>query len=236
MSLIHYLAFESTLPPTDALISLGGCRSLLFSLYLDTKIPLVYESQIYRAFMGGNIRTECPVVLRPLRSAMRSEQYFTEFALAHFYKDASWTWCTDSGMPPQESRGICSPTQRDFVSLNFGGLSAKNALPRSAQSFRPCLYHEHLPSAFTRSAKSLADWAHQDTAVLRALQSMCSRLATGVQKCNFSLGNTERHTASTLFVLLCVTYAGWRLGSSCPHSSTNSHNVIEASKATHLAQ
>jgi len=117
MSLIHYLAFESTLPPTDALISLGGCRSLLFSLYLDTKIPLVYESQIYRAFMGGNIRTECPVVLRPLRSAMRSEQYFTEFALAHFYKDASWTWCTDSGMPPQESRGICSPTQRDFVSL-----------------------------------------------------------------------------------------------------------------------
>lgn len=60
------LTFEPTLPPTDALISLGSCWSLLFSLYLDMKISLVHGFQIYR--MSGNTRTICPVVLYPLHS------------------------------------------------------------------------------------------------------------------------------------------------------------------------
>lgn len=66
MFLIHYLTFEPTLPPTDALISLDSCWSLLFSLYLDMKISLVHGFQIYR--MSENTRTICPVVLYPLHS------------------------------------------------------------------------------------------------------------------------------------------------------------------------
>lgn len=73
-----------------------------------------------------------------------------------FCKEASWTWCTDSGVPPQDGRATGSPMQREVGCLNSNGLSAKNALPKPAQSFRSCLWQEHLPSAFTRPAKRLA--------------------------------------------------------------------------------
>lgn len=76
MSLIHYLTFESTLPPNDALISLGTCWSLLFSLHLDKKHPLVYKSQLYSICMGGNVSTDCPIV-QPWY-----QNNFTHFALA----------------------------------------------------------------------------------------------------------------------------------------------------------
>lgn len=39
-------------------------------------------SQIYSICMGGNIKTDCPIVLYSLQSAARSEQLFTQFALA----------------------------------------------------------------------------------------------------------------------------------------------------------
>lgn len=40
------------------------------------KHPVVYESQMHSIFMGGNISTDCPIVLHLLQSAMRSEQLF----------------------------------------------------------------------------------------------------------------------------------------------------------------
>lgn len=142
---------------------------------------------------------------------MISEQLYTFCIDTDFCKNANWTWCTDSGVPPWEGRGARSPTQREVVCLNPGGSSVRNALPRSAQHFRSCLWQGHLPSAFTRPAKSLADWAHQNTAVCRALRSMRSWSATGVKKCNTCLGNAERHIPSTLSVLLCVSYVGQRV-------------------------
>lgn len=45
-------------------------------------------------------------------------------------------WCTDPGVPPQEGRGTCSPTEREVFFLNSDGSSAKNTIPRSAQSFQ----------------------------------------------------------------------------------------------------